>query len=85
MQVEFVTRISERPWGSKCQTFSEIIHWIMSPICSGIRLCPLHGAWLLVDIFSLTKHMGLLSLNLIKLHTCQGHALGHGSSVICTR
>ena len=57
----------------------------MSPICSGIRLCPLHGAWLLVDLFSLYKHMGLLSLNLIKLHTCQGHALGPGSSVIDTR
>ena len=28
--------------------------------------------------------MGLLSLNLIKLDTCQGDALGHGSSVIYT-
>ena len=58
--------------------------WILSLICNVTRICPLRNPWLLVDIFSLNKHMGLLSLNLIKIHTCQGHAIDHGSSVIHT-
>ena len=53
-------------------------------MCIGTRFCPLRNAWLLVDVFSLNKHMGLLSLHLVKLHTFQDHALGHGSSEIHT-
>ena len=61
MQVEFVTSLSKRPLGTKCFTFSKTIYEFCL-ICSSSKFCLLRNAWLLVDIFSLNEHMGLLIL-----------------------
>ena len=62
MQVEFVTSISKRPLGTKCFTFSEIIQEFCLRIAMVPRFCPLCNTWLLVDIFSLNEHKGLIIL-----------------------
>ena len=61
MQLEFVTSLSKRPLGSKCCNFSEIIHEFCLT-CNDTKFCPFRTTWLLVDIFSLNEHMGLLIL-----------------------
>ena len=82
MQVEFVTSVSERLLGSTCFIFGEVIHrfslrFAMVPNCvpSATRGCYL--------IFSpLINIWDCSHLKLIKLHTYQEHALGHGFSII---
>ena len=61
MQLEFVTSLSKRPLGTKCCTFNEIIPEFCLTF-NDTKFCPLRTAWLLVDIFSLNEHIGLLIL-----------------------
>ena len=60
MQVEFVTSINKRPLGTKCFTFSEIIH----ELCLRFAMVPILSPTqrILADILSSNEHMGLLIL-----------------------
>ena len=84
MQVEFVTSLGKRPLGTKCFTFIEIIH----EFCLRFAMVPnfvpsaTHAYWLI--FFPLINIWDCSHLKLIKLRTCQGYALNHGSSVIHT-
>ena len=58
MQVGFVKSIRERLFGAKCFTFSEIVY----EFCQWYQILSPPQCMVIVDIMSLNKHMGLLSL-----------------------